>query len=89
MLSSGYFLSQKKNLEVQKVFIWRSTGKSLYYKSTQSFSTNCKHHYEIISQGNEKFVAYTLCLKCHVQNKLQDWGGCMWELACLFVSLSC
>ena len=25
--------------------------------STQSFSTNCKHHYEIISQENEKFCS--------------------------------
>ena len=51
--------------------IYLSTGKSLYYYiSTQPFSTTCKHHYKIISQGNGKFVAYTPCLKCHVHNKL-------------------
>ena len=32
----------------------------LYYISTQPFSTTCKHHYEIINQGNGKFLAHTL-----------------------------
>ena len=53
-----------------KVFIWLSTGKSLYYISTQPFSTTYKHYYKIISQGNGKLLAYTPCLNCHVHNKL-------------------
>ena len=53
-----------------KVFILLSTGKSLHHISTQPFSTTYEHHYEIISQGNGKFVTHTTCLKCHVQNKL-------------------
>ena len=47
-----------------KVSILLSTGNSLLYILSQPFSTTCKHHYKIISQGNGKF---------------QDWGGCMWE----------
>ena len=38
------------------VFIWLSTGKSLYYISFQPFSAICKHHYKIISQGNIRHV---------------------------------
>ena len=53
-----------------KVFIWLSTGKSLYYISTQPFSSTYKHYYKIISQGNGKLVAYTPCLKCHDHSKL-------------------
>ena len=43
---------------------------SLYYISTQPFSTTCKHYDEMISQGIGKCVACTPCLKRHVQNKL-------------------
>ena len=53
-----------------KVFIWLSTGMSLYYISTQPFSSTYKHYYKIISQGNGKLVAYTPCLKCHDHSKL-------------------
>ena len=53
-----------------KVFIWLSNGKSLYYISTQLFSTTRKHRWKVISQENWKFVAYTPCLKCHVHNML-------------------
>ena len=42
----------------------------MYHISPQPFSTTYKNHYEIISQGNGKLVAYTPCLKCHVHNKL-------------------
>ena len=47
-----------------------STDRSLYYISTQPLPRTCKQHCEIISQENEKFVAHTPCLKCHVQNNL-------------------
>ena len=38
----------------------------IQYISTQPFSTTCKHHYKIISQGNGKFfmsLSYTPCIK--------------------------
>ena len=54
-----------------KSFHLTNTGKSLYYISTQPFSTTCKHHYRVISQGNGKFVACTPCLNCHFHNKLK------------------
>ena len=57
-------------IDMQKNFIWLSTGKSLYYISTQPFSSTYKHYYKIISQGNWKIVAYTPCLKCHDHSKL-------------------
>ena len=57
-------------IDMKKVSIWLSTGKSLYYISTQPFTTTCKHHYKIISRGNENVVADTLCFKCHVHNEL-------------------
>ena len=51
-----------------KFYSWIS--RSLYYISTQPFPTTCKHHYILIILGNEKFVAYTPCFKCHVHNRL-------------------
>ena len=58
--------------DLKNFFIWLllSTGKSLYYISTQPFSTTCKHRYKMINLGNEKFMAYTPCLKCHFQIEL-------------------
>ena len=50
---------------MEKVFIRLPTGNSLCHISTQQFFL-----LQIISQGNGKFVAYTLFLKCHFQNKL-------------------
>ena len=55
---------------IRFVDIFHLTIYSLYYISNQPFSTTFKHQYKIISQGNGKFLAYTPCLKCHVQNKL-------------------
>ena len=52
----------------RKIFIWPSTGNSLYYVSTQPFSTTCEHYYKIISQVNGKFVTYT------PYNKLTGFG---------------
>ena len=62
-------------IDLQKYFILLSTGKSLYYISNQPFSTTCKHHYKIISQGNGKFLTYTPCLKCHVHNEFTGLRG--------------
>ena len=56
-----------------KVFIWLSTGMSLYYISTQPFSSTYKHYYRVIGQGNGKLLAYTPCLKCHDQSKLTGY----------------
>ena len=40
--------------------LWLPSVQTLYYISTHPFFTTCKHdHYKVISQGNEKFVAYT------------------------------
>ena len=61
-------------MDMLKVFIWLSTGKLLYYISTQLFSTICKHHYKIISQGNIHHVWNVMSIVSE-----QDWGGCMWE----------
>ena len=38
--------------------------------STHSFSTTCKHYYKIISQRNEKSVAYTIFEMPDVHDKL-------------------
>ena len=56
-------------------YISLSIVKSLYYISTQPFSTNYKHYYKITSQGNGKFLAYMPCLKCHVHKKLTRLRG--------------
>ena len=71
-------LLQHVNMKFNNEFYWyvksfhlTNTGKSLYYISTQPFSTTCKHHYRVISQGNGKFVACTPCLNCHFHNKLK------------------
>ena len=61
-------------IDMLKVFIWLSTGKLLYYISTQLFSTICKHHYKIISQGNIHHVWNVVSIVSK-----QDWGGYMWE----------
>ena len=61
-------------MDMLKVFIWLSTGKLLYYISTQLFSTICKHHYKIISQGNIHHVWNVVSIVSK-----QDWGGYMWE----------
>ena len=57
-------------IDMWKVFIWLSTGTSLYYIFRQPFSSTCEHHSKIIIRGNGKCVVYTTCLKCHVHNKL-------------------
>ena len=57
-----------------KSFIWLPTGKSLYYISTQPFSTICKHHYKIISKGNIHHVWNVMFMVGE-----QDHGGCLWE----------
>ena len=57
---------------VKKVFIWLSTSNSLYYISTQLFSTICKHHCKIISQGNIHHVWNVMSIVSE-----QDWGGHM------------
>ena len=53
-------LLQHVNLKCNNKFWWQvidySTGTSLYYISTNLFSTTYKHYYKIISQGNGKFV---------------------------------
>ena len=68
---------------------WLSTGMSLYYISTQPFSTTYEQSVAkiIISQGNGKFVAYIH----HVWNtkakiSWQEWGGYVGigSLVCIF-----
>ena len=57
---------------------------SLYYISTQPFSTICKHHHKMISEENIRHVWNVMSIVGE-----QDWGGCMWEKALLSVLLIC
>ena len=46
-------VKMKRNNKFKKIFIWLFTGKSLYYISTQPFSTTYKHYFKIISREME------------------------------------